>query len=329
MKICVIDASNPNGPNDYYYNFKNYDTHHDGKWRSYHSYAACLGTEFFPYEMVNKAYKYDGFIVLVDKNFDLLNGLVSKLKMTGKKVFVGYHESAHLTDNIRNFFDLKDLKRLVSMSDGYWNLNEGTHKFFEGLFDCRVVGVPTAVPFDKWDISSMKLSRTDREGIIIGTRTVDQSRLKRNTVMAVSVAIKAAKEHDTFVTYMSEDDPKVDCFLKEMFGQRLRIIRRKKDSRYIDWLWLISRHKTLFQMDSSRSHGQVVSDAVLVDVPPIAGACDNSKLLGLHEESIDSAYHLLDLCLKNEIVYDLGLLKKAISFDRTRDRILEIFEGVK
>jgi hypothetical protein len=271
-----------------------------------------------------KCYSYDGFIILVNESFDRVIPLVTKLKKMNKKVFIGYHESMHLSDNMTNIASYKLLKQLVGLSDGYWNLNEGTHTFFESLFDCRVVGIPTGVPYDLWEPG---VDEVQKEGIIIGTRTLSQTRLKRNSLMAISLAVKCAKKYNTAVTYMSEDkNDSANHFLCEMFGDSLNIIARDRNASYFNWLELINKHKALFQFDSSRSHGQVISDAVLVNTIPIGGTCDNSKILGLNEDGVDDAYELLSLFFERRLVYDLSLLRNKISFKNTKEGIQNIFE---
>lgn len=285
MKICIVDASNPKIPsgNEKYRNFENYSSYEDGNWRSYKSYAAALGTEFFAYngEKFENVYKYDGILLLTDTHFSDLVPFVRKLRMMNKKVLIAYHESMHIADNLpahglNNFFQLKEL---ISIANGYWNLNtpNGDY-FFEVAFDTNVFGVPTGAPYRLWNLDDLRLPASQREGIVVLTRTIDQSRLKRNSLVAIGTALKVAEEVDTFVSYTNEDPPFVGEFLKELYKNKpLRIFDRQE--KYIDWLKFISKHKIAFQLDNSYSHGQTITDCALVNVPCLGGLLDNSKLL--------------------------------------------------
>src|SRR5688572_27699582 len=125
MKICAIDASQPLGKNDYYFNFKDYNTYWDGKWRNWHSIPAVFGNEFFGYngQEFGGCYKYDGFVVSVNSDPHLLIPFIKKLKLMKKKVLISYHESFQdFTVHCEDLQWMLNIRRLVQEADGFFSI---------------------------------------------------------------------------------------------------------------------------------------------------------------------------------------------------------------
>ncbi len=287
MKIAVVNASNPvvNLGNDSYVDFREYDSWQDAKWRSWHSIPAALKTEFFACKGDNfhRIYEYDGIILLVNHQSHLLIPFVKKLKKMGKIVCVGYHESFDdfmLKASDQNDSFLDDLSQLMNEADAYWNVIPSASNVFMSLFRKPVLNVIHGAPIEEWDHGLSKPVE-EREGILIATRTMDQ-RIRRNTLVGLTVADLAAYMADTHVTYVAEGS--VPELAQKL--DKVRIIDGPLP--YVDWLKLIAKHKLVFHYDTSHTLGQVVMDAALVGVPCIGGNSENNV-------EAQNAFHLRNI----------------------------------
>src|SRR5690242_13839568 len=101
MKICVINCSkDPKDELDRYVDLRERTSCFDDQGRiikkcqSFHSMAYCLSTEFFVYGFPGweGVFKYDGIIVLVERNIKNVIPLLVKLKVMRKKVCLMFHE---------------------------------------------------------------------------------------------------------------------------------------------------------------------------------------------------------------------------------------------
>lgn len=273
MRICAIEGSRPRSQsNDPYVDFRNYTSFEDAKWRSWQSIPCALKTEFFPYNGTNfhECYKYDAFIVLFNDDPEYLIPFVKKLKLMGKKVAVGYHESFDdLMLRCSHDFDwLKNAKNLVKESDFYLNVCPSFKRDVELLFEKESVHTYHAAPFGKYD--SFKKKFQDRSGVLITTRSFNQ-RLRRNTLWSIIQVNEYCKKNNTNFTFVCEDRisrlPAFD-----------RMVAMAGPLSYNDWIELISRHRFVYGMDEAKTLGQVNLDAALVGVVGFGGNSENNKL---------------------------------------------------
>lgn len=334
MKFCIIDGSNPLGRNDYYYNFKDYNNWGDGKWRSWHSFAAIFETEFIPFEIKEKALQYDCILILGNTDFKALIPFVEKLKILKKKVAFGLHEgfTAFYTMNPGEW---EYLKQLINKVDFYWNLNPSTETIFTGMFpNVKIKNIATAYPFDKWNFD---FKPEKKEGILIATRTLAQHFHKRNSFFAIASALEATK-YKVPITYVNEDGTYVKEKLIQLFTtDKLNIIERKNN--YLEWLELISQHEMVYQLDMSYTHGQVVCDALFTNTPIIGGNNDNQQFSTYVSDfmsfdgcnSILTSYYQLDYFKKSFITqmeYQKDLLAENLSFDVIKYDIIKAFDEI-
>ena len=322
MKICLVNASNPitsNG-NDGYFDFRDYHSWEDAKWRSWHSIPAALQTEFFAYngENFHRVYEYDGVILLANHQPQLLIPFVKKLKTMGKIVVVGYHEGfGDFMWAAQNNSFVKNFKALVNEADAYWNVIPSAANVFMSLFRKVIVNSLHAVPLEEWQHEFTKPPE-EREGIFIASRSIEQ-RLSRNHIAAVAIADLAAHMLGTYATYVTEEE--VPPIMKNF--TRVQII--KGPLSYVNWLELMSRHKIVFHYDNSHTLGQPVMDALLVDLPCIGGNSENNV------ES-ETAFHLRGI--ENLIVefYNepdiLPIFKQKMTFSYLKQHVLSIFQAL-
>ena len=329
MKICVVNASNPRGlnGNDSYTDFRNYDTWEDAKWRSWHSLACSQKSEFFAYNGDNfhRVYEYDGIILLVNDSPELLIPFIRKLKLMKKKVLVGYHEGFGdfnlKASNIGGNF-IKNLKRAVVESDGYWNVIPSANNVYESLLGVKSYPCVHGIPYRQWN-HNLTIPVENRKGILVATRTFDQ-RLQRNTLVTLAEANRFAEERNVRVTFVSEIPLEYIYTWKDFNFKNVDVIQGPFP--YIEWLKLIAKHRLVVHYDMSHTLGQIVCDAALVDVPCVGGNSENNiiamsdcTLFGL-DCVIQQFYDEID-----EIEDDL---KKETALENVGKKVRSYFESL-
>lgn len=288
-KFCVLNSSFPVRTEielDDYVDFRQgLDSCFNGekmvkKCISWHSLAAAYESEFFVYKKQGweGCLKYDNILVLIREDLEHIEPLIKKLKLMKKKVGIGWHESGFQLAN--TFQDLNftiKFKEICNMADYYWNINHSLEDFFNCILDVPVFTSFQAYPYD-W-AKQFIVSKDDRKGIILGTRTLSQF-TNRYTMFAIGMANKIAKEKNTFVTYLNCDNIKNELlqdFFNKMGFDNVKI--QKGPLEYHEWLKLIAKHEILFHCDNNQTAGQVVLDAGMVDVASVGGNTDADYLM--------------------------------------------------
>lgn len=341
--ICLINASNPINTQ---IEWDSYVDYRDGlekcfngdkivkMCRSWHSIPAALETEFFVYNKPGwqGVFKYDGVIVLVNRDLQAVFPLIKQLKAAKKKVLVGFHESAddffqqasphHNQDHnwMRNFLNL------TNEVDGVYNIMISYDNWFEWLLKKPILSCGHAAPFTEWN-HGFTVPYEEREGIMVGTRTFNQ-RLRRNTLQALGIALKVAEKENTFVTWVCEESWCSKADLNRMFGLPIENLNFVKGPlSYEDWLKTIAKHKVLFHYDYSCTLGQLVLDAALVDVMCVGGNSDNNFILGTASSycSSISEYELWH-CEYNDITENLKHFKKMHTYESIKNKIETFFQ---
>lgn len=274
MRICLINASNPNGPqgNDSYTDFRQYSSWSDAKWRSWHSIPCALKTEFFAYNGDNfhRSYQYDGVIILVNHEPHKVMPLIKKFKMMKKKVCVGYHEGSgdFFLKSSQDFGWLNAFMQTCNEADFYLNIIPSSTDFFKGILSVPVMNIVHGAPYHEWKHRLTKPA-DKRKGILLATRTFDQ-RIRRNTLASLGMLNSLCLEmKDMPITVVGETFDHIPFQMKNM-----KFI--KAPMPYLDWLDLISKHEMVCHMDESNTLGQVVTDAALVEVDCVGGNSYNN-----------------------------------------------------
>jgi len=262
---------------------------------SWHSIAACFETEFFVYKKDGwqNVYKYNNILLMVKDDIQELFPLVKKLKSMKKIVGIAFHENGNFFSmKSLDFAWLKQLKELVDQCDYFWNLNIPIEDMFTELFNVPVFSCWHGFPYEEWN-HNFTVPKEKREGILIGTRTLNQN-LKRNTLYSIFGANKVAKQNNTFSTFFCEDQLDIAQFEKYLYTLGLENIRVVKGPvSYEDWLKLIAKHKVLYHNDASDTLGQVVGDAALVDVISIGSLTVNSDAMFTSSPHLDNSIYVL------------------------------------
>lgn len=334
MSICIVNYSNPLNVEteyDHYVDYKDGIFYNAEKilkkcW-SWHSLAASLQTEFCVVGKSNfeKCYKYDTIILLIHRDLEITNTFVDKLKLMKKKILVSFHENVDELVNLSsmNLTWLKQFVILCNKCDVFLNMNSSFDPFFEALLKIPIERIHHAVPYE-WSNKLIKPFET-REGILIGTRTFNQ-RLRRNTLVSLSLCNKVAQKKNTFATLLTEDGI-YENYFKEIGMDNIKV--EQGPLNYVKWLELISKHKLMIHFDTSNTLGQVAADAAQVGVVCLGGNSENNKLLGTHCTDYwwleTDAIRWLNY---NEKVYQDTIkdLKEFTTFEAVKKEIMEIVE---
>lgn len=336
--LAIINCSNPvhlERESDFYVDYRGgLKTYFNGskmvkKSVSWHSIPAAFETEFFVYkhEGWQGIFKYDHVMVMVKDDLSTLFPLISKLKTMGKVVGIMFHENGnYFSNSAQNLNWLLEFKKLVNKGDYFWNLNVCLEDFFDQILDVPVFSSWHAVPYE-WD-HGFTVPREDRKGIIIGTRTLSQH-LRRNTLYAIGIANKVAEKYNEHVTYFSEDPVPLDSLADVFSTLGLHKVNVVKGPRtYEEWLQIIAPHRLLFHADASETLGQVVGDAMMLDVPSFGSTTTNNYLQYNQSDLKHSAIRLAtmfeELIISKEKLYDTRHIKSRRSFKEKTS-----FEGLR
>lgn len=293
MKICILNASNPNTvqlESDIYIDYRSgrkdcfVANERIKQCSSWNSWGYALETEFFVY-MKDKwqgCFQYDAVIILVNRDMPTLIPLIKKLKLMKKKVAISFHEggadliggSGIPGENLgTRWIGLTDL---VKEADCYLNLFGQLHPFFEGWFGKEKVKlVHHSTPLD-W-IHSLTIPFKERPyDILIGTRTFNQ-RLPRNTFVALGALNGLAAELGVNVHYLSEDGD-VGPLLSRCGLSSIQV--HQGPLSWNEWMKFLAQFRLIVHFDQSLNLAQICYDAVLVDVTPVGSTCFNNMLCG-------------------------------------------------
>lgn len=297
MKICVLNASNPNTVNlesDEYVDYRQGRAScFNGNERvkqctSWHSWTYALETEFFVYnkDKWQGCLQYDAIIVLVNRDIPAVMPLIKKLKLMKKKVAVSFHEgvqdlitgSGIPNENMAHrWIALFDL---VKEADFYVNLFGQMTPFFEGWFGKdKVKYCSHGAPID-WN-HGFTIPWDERPyDILVGTRSFGQ-RLSRNTFVTLGALNGFAKRWNKNVHYLSEDGD-VSELLKRIGIDSITV--HQGPLAWTDWLKFLAQFKVVAHFDKSMNLGQICFDAAMVDVTPVGSTTWNNMQLGTSDE---------------------------------------------
>ena len=277
MKICVLNASNPNTislESDIHVDYR------DGRQScflgdkrvkqctSWHSWPYALESEFFVYgkDKWQDCFKYDGVVLLVNRDIESLIPLVKKLKLMKKKVAISFHEGAQDLlggsgvpgeDVVRRWVGLSEM---VKECDFYINIFGQLNEFYQGWFGKdKVKFVNHGAPFD-WNHGYYKTFEQKKYDILCGTRTFNQ-RLSRNTLIQLGIMNGLAEEKGYNVHFLSEDG-NVKPLLDKIGMNNIQV--HQGPLKWEEWLEFLSQFKVVTHFDSSLNLSQIVFDAIMV-----------------------------------------------------------------
>lgn len=299
------------------------------KCLSWHSIPAAFGTEFFVYKHENwqKIMQYDHILVMIKDDLATLEPLIKKFKLMGKIVGIAFHENGnYFSNSSQNLNWLLDFKKIADQGDYFWNVNMHLDEFFNQILSVPVFSSWHGIPYE-WN-HGLIVPREDREGIMIGTRTLSQY-LRRNTLYAIGMAHSIAEEFKTHITYFSEDPIPLDA-ISEVFASlglhRVNVVKGPRS--YEEWLKVIASHRVLFHTDASETLGQVVGDAMLLDVPSVGSFSTNNELQYTQSDlkrataRLGSLYE--ELVAAKDKMYDIQHVKSRRNFKEKTS-----FEGLR
>lgn len=340
MKICILNSSNPTNTSlesDSYTDLRDKTScFKDGKCikqcRSWHGWPYALESEFFVY---NKngwqgCFKYDGIIILVNRDIKNVIPLVKKLKMMKKKVAISFHESVSdliTSSGVPNeniFQKWIELKELVDESDFYLNIFGQMQPFFEGWFGLNKVKFCNhTAPLDWNDVP--KLHWDDKKyDVLIGTRTFNQ-RIPRNTFPLMGALNGWAQKTEKNVHYLTEDGDIKD-FLQKLGLNN--IIIHKGPLEWNDWIQFLSQFKVLCHFDTSLNLGQLALDCAMVRTVPIGGTCWNMHQIGTDDHGdLNYTLEMINNVFEHphSRIYSMKEFREKIHPDKIKEDLMRIF----
>jgi hypothetical protein len=339
MKICVLNASNPNTvqlESDEYVDYRmGRASCFNGQQRvkqctSWHSWPYALETEFFVYnkDKWQGCLQYDAVIVLVNRDIPAVMPLIKKLKLMKKKVAVSFHEgvqdlitgSGVQNENLANRWAA--LYDLVQEADFYVNLFGQMHPFFEGWFgQNKVKYCSHGAPID-WDHGFTIPWGKRPFDILVGTRSFGQ-RLSRNTLVTLGTLNSFTKYYS--VHFLSEDGD-VSSLLKRIGMGGIKV--HQGPLAWTDWLKFLAQFRVIAHFDKSMNLGQVCYDAAMVDVMPVGSTTHNNIELGTDDHGdLNNFIYQVEFALQHRLCWNdkLRNWKDWIHPDTIKSNLEDLF----
>jgi hypothetical protein len=291
---------------------------------NYHGYAACCQSGFYrEWDAVPDAVR----CVLVLLRKDGLNQALQvsrKLRKRGKRVVISWKESG--LPQVARVLAKPGLHQkfrvICSEVAGFISSTTQLVPLYESAGCGRGGFVPTPYPIEEpaWDFS---VPLHQRRGIFIGTREFGVP--SRNHFLAISSILDLGQP----VTVINTEGWTGGRLLRAI-SRDLHVISGKLP--YRDYLWLMARHRIVFQLDRSSVPGQVAGDALLCRLPCVGGdgAVDRlafPDLCGISpngESAVKMAERLLsdDDYYTDSIERSRKLALERLSFSKVRSQLL-------
>ena len=238
---------------------------------NFHAYAACTGGSFFR-ETARAMAAKNPVLLLLRGDFRESERALTKLKKAGVPVAVSLKETGlhQIAEQLGSPARLQRFLRIVAETDGCIAPTAEAADIFRSVCEreTQVAFIPTPYPTHdpRWDFSR---PIDERRGIFIGTREWDIA--SRGHCAALLAARRMSDETGERITVFNLDGWKEDRLLAEIGFPSERTEVLKCELPYADYLRVVSRHKIVFQLDTSFVPGQVAGDALLCRLPCVGG----------------------------------------------------------
>jgi hypothetical protein len=299
MKVAVL---NPRG-NDPDQAFPDFAGEPDERLHppvNYHAFAACTGSGFYR-DADSIPSDVRAVIVLLTHDLGRANLALTRLRREKKIAVLAWKEAgAHqISKQLASPRSLSRFRDLCERSDGAIATTPDLVPFFLGSGAPRVEFIPTPYPVEdsRWDF---RRPVEEKRGVLIGTRELFTS--SRNHLAALLLIKRLAEGMGEPVTVFNFDGWRGRRMLRKLgyADGILRVIEERLP--YPKWLRAVSKHRFVFQLDSSTVPGQVAGDALLARVPCVGG-CGTTERLAFpdlcgwgrsHEQLFDLAARLFE-----------------------------------
>jgi hypothetical protein len=291
---------------------------------NYHGYAACCQGGFYrEWEAVPDAVRCVLVLLRKDGLSQALRA-VRKLRKRGKRVVISWKESGlpQVARVLAKPSLLQKFRAICGEVDGFISSTTQLVPLYQSARCGRGGFVPTPYPIEEsaWDFS---LPLRERRGIFIGTREFGVP--SRNHFLAISSILDLRQP----ITVINTEGW-TGARLLRAISRDLHVISGKLP--YQEYLWLMARHRIVFQLDRSSVPGQVAGDALLCRLPCIGGdgAVDRLAFPDLCGVSLNGepAVKLAERLLSDDDYYADSIEKsrelalERLSFSRVRHQLL-------
>ncbi len=291
-----------------------WDTPHAHPPNSWHSFCAATNGKFYNVtepsalkqlsqdipETILFSFSQPNFYL-----FDVYPKLAVKMKKSGAKVFLGFHENFYILNEIikKNASYLKKIHALSEHFDAYINTNFSDYNlFWEKTTGLHVFNWYFCFPTQK-----IKFPRFERKnGLMLGARSISEN--SRNFISNLVFGLRLAEKLDTHLTVIDEQN-----ICSRLFpSKKLRLIKQRL--KWPDYLNELEKHRIILNMDHTFTIGQVVTDSCFVGTLCFGGASESQKLLfpelGYQKTDLEKISHQIMRCYRREKTY-LSYLTKA------------------
>jgi hypothetical protein len=307
---------------------------------NFHAFAACTYGSF-QRETGRAVTESVPVLLLLRGDFRASQRALVALKKQKRTVAVSWKETGlhQIAQQLRDAGKLRRFKTILEMADGCLGTTPEAAEIFRSFRngdEKRVAFIPTPYPVDdtRWDFSR---SHEERAGIFVGTREWNVP--SRNHLAALLLARELSARTQERVTVFNGDGRSGAKLLSALDFPSgvLRVIDRRLA--YPDYLRNVSRHKLVFQLDTSFVPGQVAGDALLCRMPCVGGngAIDRiafAETCGLGRP-LSELREIAKRLLQDESFYEQIVTashkraREQCGFEVIANRLQEFFAGLK
>lgn len=244
---------------------------------NYHAFAACTGGVFASdYDAIPKDQR--AVILLLTRDLSRAAKAITRLRREKKVIVLAWKEAGghQVAEQLARGRNLDLFRQVCEMADGAIATTQDLLPLFLWAGGQRAEFIPTPYPVEdaRWDFTRPE---EEKRGVLVGTR--DFFTPTRNHAAALLLIRRLAEGMGEPVTVFNHDGWKGRKLLKQLGYQdgMLRVVEEKLP--YPKYLRAVSKHRFVFQLDSSTVPGQVAGDALLARVPCLGGHGTTERLV--------------------------------------------------
>jgi hypothetical protein len=334
MKLAVLNPGG-NDPEQIFSDYAGMPSEKEHAPVNFHGYAACTGGSFHRKDQRVSA---EAVLVLIRRDLKAVRQALIELRSVGKTVAVAFKEAGafQVAELLRKPAQLRLAQEICQRAQGALAATEDLVPLLGALGARNVEFLPTPYPVEdeRWNFGR---PWEERSGMLIGTREFGTT--SRNHLAALLILRPLAEAMHEPVTVFNVDGWRGRRMLEALKYPEglLRVVEGLRT--YPAYLRIVSRHKLVFQLDSSGVPGQVAGDALLARTPCIGGNGTTERLVfpdlcgwGRSQEQLfDLTARLLEHPhdVEDMVQRALESARDRISFEKTATRLEKYFNRIR